>query len=109
MTENMKKYLALISTDEAARKQLNEQEPSSIQEAKEKIIADAAVKGITLTEEDFADTGELSEDELNAVAGVRRNLRPLHLHCRGLWQRRLLTSSIPYRRWESSPAACTNF
>ena len=75
MTENMKKYLALISTDEAARKQLNEQEPSSIQEAKEKIIADAAVKGITLTEEDFADTadtGELSEEELEAVAGGKQ-------------------------------------
>ena len=109
MTENMKKYQELISSDEEAQKKLNEQAAESIQEAKRNIIADAAEKGITLTEEDFADTGELSEDELNAVAGVRRNLRPLHLHCRGLWQRRLLTSSIPYRRWESSPAACTNF
>ena len=72
MTENMKRYLELISTDEAARKQLNEQEPSSIQEAKERVIADAAEKGITLTEEDFdetAETGELTEDELEAVAG----------------------------------------
>ena len=69
MTENMKKYLELISGDEEAMKNLNEQEPSSIQEAKERIIADAAEKGITLTEEDFAETGELSEDELEAVAG----------------------------------------
>ena len=72
MTENMKRYLELISTDEAARKQLNEQEPSSIQEAKERVIADAAEKGITLTEEDFVEdteTGELSDDELEAVAG----------------------------------------
>ena len=72
MTENMKKYLELISKNDETQKKLNEQEPSSIQEAKERIIADAAEKGITLTEEDFAETaetGELSEDELEAVAG----------------------------------------
>lgn len=72
MTENMKKYLELISRDEEAQKKLNEQKSSSIQEAKERIIADAAEKGITLTEEDFAanaETGELSDDELEAVAG----------------------------------------
>ena len=76
MTENMKKYLELISKDEEAQKKLNEQAAESIQEAKERIISDAAVKGIsqniTLTEEDFAETadiGELSEDELDAVAG----------------------------------------
>ena len=72
MTENMKKYLELISQDDEARKKLNEQEPSSIQEAKERIIADAAENGITLTEEDFDETAEtdaLSEDELEAVAG----------------------------------------
>ena len=75
MTENMKKYLELISKDEKAQKKLNEQEPASIQEAKEKIIKDAAEKGITLTEEDFAETadiGELSEDELDAVAGGKK-------------------------------------
>ena len=49
MTENMKKYLELISKDEKAQKKLNEQEPASIQEAKEKIIKDAAEKGITLS------------------------------------------------------------
>ncbi len=77
MTENMKKYLELISKDEKAQKKLNEQEPASIQEAKEKIIKDAAEKGITLTEEDFAETadiGELSEDELEAVAGGKECL-----------------------------------
>ena len=75
MTENMKKYLELISNDEEAQKKLNKQAAESIQEAKEKIIADAAVKGITLTEEDFADTAdtdELSEDELDAVAGGKK-------------------------------------
>ena len=72
MTENMKKYLELLSKDEEAQKKLNEQEQASIQEAKEKIIADAAERGITLVEEDFAtpaDTGELAEDELEAVVG----------------------------------------
>ena len=48
MTENMKKYLELISKDEEAQKKLNEQQSASIEEAKGKIIADAAEKGITL-------------------------------------------------------------
>ena len=72
MTENMKKYLELISGDEEAMKKLNEQESSSIQEAKERIIADAAERGVTLIEEDFneaAEVSELSEDELEAVTG----------------------------------------
>ena len=72
MTENMKKYLELLSKDEEAQKKLNEQQSASIEEAKGKIIADAAEKGITVTEEDFAEdtgTGELSDDELDAVAG----------------------------------------
>ena len=75
MTENMKKYQELITSDEEAQKKLNEQAAESIQEAKRNIIADAAEKGITLTEEDFADTadtGELSEDELEAVAGGKQ-------------------------------------
>ena len=74
MTENMKKYLELLSKDEEAQKKLNEQKSTAIEEATKKIIADAAERGITLTEEDFAEdaeTGELSEDELEAVAGSK--------------------------------------
>lgn len=78
ITENMKKYLELISKDEKAKKELSEfekealkeNEETAFQKMKEKAISDAAEKGITLTDADFENkTGELSDDELDQAAG----------------------------------------
>ena len=65
MTENMKKYLEMISQDEEFRKEMDKLEEEHIQAQKKKIMEHAASKGITLTEADFAE----SDDELSAVAG----------------------------------------
>ena len=69
MTENMKKYLEMISQDEEFRKEVDKLEEEHVQAQKEKIMEHAASKGITLTEADFAESAELSDDELDAVAG----------------------------------------
>lgn len=69
MTENMKKYLEMISQDEEFRKEMDKLEEEHVQAQKEKIMEHAASKGITLTEADFAESAELSDDELDAVAG----------------------------------------
>lgn len=69
MTENMKKYLELISKDEEAKKKMAGQENADAGEMKKRIIADAAERGIVLTEEDFAEMSELTEDALGEVAG----------------------------------------
>ena len=50
MTENMKKYLEMISQDEEFRKEMDKLEEEHIQAQKKKIMEHAASKGITLTE-----------------------------------------------------------
>ena len=64
MTENMKKFLELVASDSELTAQLNGMD-------KDAIIAAAQQQGIALTEADFAadKSAELSEDELDAVAG----------------------------------------
>ena len=64
MTGNAKKWLELVSTDPELQ-----QKTKDLQ--KTEIIALAQTHGITLTQEDFAvpQDGELSDDELDAVAG----------------------------------------
>lgn len=61
MTENMKKFLELVSKEELAKK-LNGAN-------KEEIIAMAKELGVELAEGDFVQSAELSDDELDAVAG----------------------------------------
>ena len=64
MTENIKKLLEIISSDEEAVKTMN------ALPTMEDVIAFAKEKGVTLTEADFQKPeGELNEDELEAVAG----------------------------------------
>jgi len=66
MTDNMKKFLEGISGDKEVIVKLSKALTP------EAVIELAAEKGFTLTEEDLkpaAAAGELSEDELNAVAG----------------------------------------
>ena len=64
MTENMKKFLELAASDSELTAQLNGM-------GKDGIIAAAQQRGIALTEADFAvdKSAELSEDELDEVAG----------------------------------------
>ena len=72
MSENMKKFMELASKDEALKKKLqalNDMEPADAIQAG---IALAKELGIELTEADFdrkKSDGELSDDELDAVAG----------------------------------------
>ncbi len=69
MTENMKKFLELVSQeDEAYVKKVTSLD-------KEGVIALAAEKGITLTDADFTQSeeeGEVSLDEADAVAGGKK-------------------------------------
>ena len=63
MTENMKKFLEAISKDNALC-------DKSSNATNEDLMAMAKALGIELTEADFTQpSGELSEDELSAVAG----------------------------------------
>jgi len=63
MTENMKKFLEAVSTNEEMREKL-----AKVTE-KEEIISRAAELGFELTAADFEQNRELSDDELDAVAG----------------------------------------
>ena len=71
MTENAKKWLELVSTDPELQQKTKELQTETIDQQKAKITELARAHGITLTEEDFAipQDGELSDDELDAVAG----------------------------------------
>ena len=62
MTENMKKFLEAVSQNEELREKLNGM-------SKEDILAAAKELGIDLTEVDFAQNGEMDDDELEVVAG----------------------------------------
>ena len=62
MSENVKKFLEAISSKKEMAEKLNEA-------SKEEIIAIAAKLGIALTDADFAQNNEISDDELDAVAG----------------------------------------
>ena len=71
MTENAKKWLELVSGDPELQQKTKELQTETIDQQKAKITELAQAHGITLTEEDFAipQGGELSDDELDAVAG----------------------------------------
>lgn len=63
MTDNMKKFLELISDSEELSAKLN---IATMEEA----IAIAKEQGITLTDADFVlPSGEVSDDELDGVSG----------------------------------------
>lgn len=63
MTENMQKFLETISSNEELKAKLENA-------SKESIVSLAREVGITLTDADFeAQQGEISDDELDAVAG----------------------------------------
>lgn len=63
MTENMKKFLEAVSKNEELTKKINTM-------TKEDLLALAKELGVELTETDFEKPdGELSDDELDAVAG----------------------------------------
>ena len=66
MTDNMKKFLEAVSRNKESIEKLKKAETP------EAVIALAAENGFTLTAEDLKPeptTGEVSDDELNAVAG----------------------------------------
>jgi predicted ribosomally synthesized peptide with nif11-like leader len=71
MTENMKVFLEKVSADEALAEKVKAL--GDIQDKKEAIAATiqlAEEAGCTLTEADFAQpSGELSDDDLDSVAG----------------------------------------
>ena len=73
MTDNMKKWLEFASQNEEVKSELTKwsQQDRTKEEAKKKAIEVAGRNGFTLTEEDFAsaESEELSDDELDAVAG----------------------------------------
>ena len=62
MPENMKRFLELVSRNDEIAKKLNDM-------SREEIIATAKQLGVALAEEDFAQAAELSDDDLDAVAG----------------------------------------
>lgn len=62
MNENIRKFLELASSNEEFKNKLNSA-------TKESIIALAREQGIELTDADFGPTSEVSDDELNTVAG----------------------------------------
>ena len=63
MTENMKQFLEAVSRDEALTAKVGNL-------GKEELIAMAKGMGILLAEADFSEpSGELDDDELDAVAG----------------------------------------
>ncbi len=74
MTDSLKKFAYLLSSDESVKKEF-EAALSGLNKDDRKGFNDAAVKiagkhGITLTDKDFKiEMKELSEDELSAVAG----------------------------------------
>lgn len=73
MTENMKKFLEIVSTDEENLRAFKDISKLEGDEAKKAITKFAGERGILLVEADFVPdeppTGELSDDELEAVAG----------------------------------------
>ena len=74
MTANMKKFLEAVSSDEALQKEfkvLADGAAKEVDAQKSATVEFAAKHGITLTEDDFkpSEMGELSEDEMEAVAG----------------------------------------
>lgn len=73
MTENMKKIMEMVSARDDLKAKTNElakQAGDDREKAKALFRAFALEQGITLTDEDFsADGMEMSEDELQAVAG----------------------------------------
>ena len=75
MSENMKKFLELVSKDENLKKKLEELDDTVYEQASQAGIALAKEFGIELSEADFGrkkSDGELSDDELDAVAGGAR-------------------------------------
>ena len=71
MTDNLKKFLEAASSDEALKNELQAFADSTSKDMKAATIEFAAKHGFTLTEEDFesSEMEELTEDELEAVAG----------------------------------------
>lgn len=70
MTENMRKYLELLSTNPDAREQMEAASKEGEDAVKRKAIALAAQAGITLTSEDLAtQEGPVDDSDLDAVAG----------------------------------------
>ena len=71
MTDNMKKWMELVSQNRSLQEKLMAQEGKTLAQQKSVLIALAKENGIALTETDFTpeESEELSDDELGAVAG----------------------------------------
>ena len=71
MTENMKNWLEVVSKDKALQEKLMKLKDEAPEHQKATVTRMAKEKGIVLTTEDFAsaESEELSDDELDAVAG----------------------------------------
>lgn len=73
MTENMKKFLEVLSSHEELR------DRAAAVRSREEVMELAKELGMTLKEEDFPDEigGEMSEEELAAVAGGGMKVCPI--------------------------------
>lgn len=71
MTDNMKKWLELVSANKELQEKLTELSKKDLEQQKKGLFALAKENGITLTDEDLErpQSEELSDDELDAVAG----------------------------------------
>ena len=65
MTENLKKFLEEVSKNEELAAEVSQKKDAAA------LIAIGKEMGIALTEEDFAESHEIPDDDLDAIAGGR--------------------------------------
>lgn len=71
MTENMKKYLEMVSKDKQLEEELKEMQQLAVEEQKQTLVDHAAKLGVVLEEHDLdlEQSVELSDDELEDISG----------------------------------------
>lgn len=71
MTENMKKYLEIVSKDRQLEEELKEMQQLPVEEQKQALTDHAAKLGVVLEEHDLdlEQSVELSDDELEDISG----------------------------------------
>lgn len=71
MTENMKKYLEIVSKDKQLEEELKEMQQLAVEEQKQTLVDHAAKLGVVLEEHDLdlEQSVELSDDELEDISG----------------------------------------
>ena len=71
MTENMKRYLEIVSMDEQLEDELKEMQKLPVEEQKQALVDHAAKLGVVLEEHDLnlEQSVELSDDDLEDISG----------------------------------------